>query len=104
MNKTGWPGSWSDFYWAWWLAFASMTTKGFGESKEDREPPAAMKIFWGVVMGMLSWVLLVSGGASALQTSVIVCGLPILVLQIVMAIGFVKAMRNLNKYDVVNRR
>jgi glycine betaine transporter len=63
-----------------------------------------MKIFWGVLMGLLSWVLLVSGGASALQTSVIVCGLPILVLQIVMAVGFVKAMGNLKKYDVVNRR
>jgi glycine betaine transporter len=207
MEKSGWPGSWSNFYWAWWLAFApivglflvrlsygrtirqfvvvnmvgpaifgivwfgifgsgaiymehfqnagiaeaiskfgnevslyamfqnlpfsgftiilgalavaisfitladsmtstiaSMTTKGFGESGENREPPAGMKIFWGVLMGLLSWVLLVSGGASALQTSVIVCGLPILVLQIVMAVGFVKAMGNLKKYDVVNRR
>ena len=22
MEKSGWPGSWSNFYWAWWLAFA----------------------------------------------------------------------------------
>lgn len=207
MGKSGWPGNWSDFYWAWWLAFApivglflvrlaygrtirqfvlvnligpaafgivwfgifgssaiymdhfkqagiaetiakfgnevslyalfqhlpfsgltiilgalavaisfitladsmtstiaSMTTKGFGETKEDREPPAAMKIFWGLLMGLLSWVLLVTGGASALQTSVIVCGLPILVLQIVMAVGYIKAMGALPVYDVVNGR
>ncbi len=205
MNKSGWPGSWSDFYWAWWLAFApivglflvrlaygrtirefvvvnmvgpalfgivwfgifgssaiylehfenagiadaiskfgnevslyamfqhlplsgitiilgalavaisfitladsmtstiaSMTTKGFGEAKEDREPPALMKIFWGVLMGLLSWILLVTGGASALQTSVIVCGLPILVLQIAMAVGYIKAMGDLKTYDKVN--
>ncbi|WP_124328709.1 BCCT family transporter [Desulfonema ishimotonii] len=205
MGKSGWPGSWSNFYWAWWLAFApivglflvrlgygrtirqfvtvnligpaifgmvwfgifgstsiymehfknagiakviaehgnevslfalfqhfpmpsltmilgmlavavsfitladsmtstiaSMTTKGFGESREDKEPPAVMKIFWGIVMGLFSWVLLISGGASALQTSVIVCGLPILVLQIFMVAGYIRAMGNLKEYDKVN--
>lgn len=205
MEKSGWPGSWSNFYWAWWLAFApivglflarlaygrtirqfvlvnligpalfaivwfglfgssaiyldhfknagigeiikaagnevslyalfqqlplsgitiilgvlaicisfitladsmtstiaAMTTKGFGEEKTEKEPPARMKIFWGMLMGLLSYVLLVSGGASALQTSVIVCGLPILVLQIVMAVAHIKAMHNLKTYDKVN--
>lgn len=205
MEKSGWPGSWSNFYWAWWLAFApivglflarlaygrtirqfvlinligpamfglvwfglfgstaiyldhfknagigavikeagnevslyalfqnlpfsgvtiilgvlavcisfitladsmtstiaAMTTKGFGRSNTQTEPPARMKIFWGLLMGLLSYVLLVSGGASALQTSVIVCGLPILILQIFMAVSHVKAMRNLKTYDEVN--
>ena len=205
MEKSGWPGSWSNFYWAWWLAFApivglflarlaygrtirqfvlvnligpavfgmvwfglfgssaiyldhfqnagiasiikesgnevslyalfqqlpfsgvtiilgvlaicisfitladsmtstiaAMTTKGYGDTRTEKEPPARMKIFWGAVMGLLSYVLLVSGGASALQTSVIVCGLPILVLQIVMAVAHVKAMKNLDTYDKVN--
>ena len=205
MGKSGWPGSWSNFYWAWWLAFApivglflvrlgngrtvrqfvtvnlvgpalfgmvwfgifgsssiylerfknagiakiiaehgnevslfalfqnfplpsltmilgmlavavsfitladsmtstiaAMTTKGFGENKEDKEPPALMKIFWGVLMGAFSWILLVTGGANALQTSVIVCGLPILFLQIFMVIGYIKAMGNLKTYDRVN--
>ena len=205
MEKSGWPGSWSNFYWAWWLAFApivglflarlaygrtirqfvlvnlvgpagfgmvwfglfgssaiyldhfknagigaiikesgnevslyalfqqlpfssvtiilgvlaicisfitladsmtstiaAMTTKGYGDTVTDSEPPARMKIFWGAVMGLLSYVLLVSGGASALQTSVIVCGLPILVLQIFMAIAHIKAMKNLDIYDKVN--
>jgi glycine betaine transporter len=205
MGKSGWPGQWSNFYWAWWIAFApvvglflvrlgygrtirqfvlvnligpavfgmvwfgifgstsiyldhftgagiakaiaeygkeislfallrhlpmpgltmalgilavavsfitladsmtstiaAMTTRDFATSPENKEPPAAMKIFWGVGMGCFSWVLLVSGGASALQTSVIVCGLPILVIQILMVIGFIKAMGNLKEYDRVN--
>ncbi len=205
MGKSGWPGSWSNFYWAWWLAFApivglflvrlghgrtirqfvtvnlfgpalfgmawfgifgstsiymehfkgagiakviaehgnevslfalfqnfplpsltmilgmlavavsfitladsmtstiaAMTTKGFGDSKEDKEPPAFMKIFWGVLMGAFSWILLVTGGASALQTSVIVCGLPILILQLFMVAGYIKAMGNLKEYDKVS--
>lgn len=81
---------------------ASMTTKGFGETREDKEAPAPMKIFWGVVMGLLSYVLLISGGIGALQTSVIVCGLPILVLQLIMAYAYIKAMMNLKEYDLVN--
>lgn len=81
---------------------ASMTTKGFGMGNDDREAPAPMKIFWGLLMGLFSWLLLITGGASALQTSVIVCGLPILVLQICMAAAHIKAMMDLDKYDVVN--
>ena len=207
MEKSGWPGSWSNFYWAWWLAFApivglflvrlghgrtirqfvtvnlvgpalfgivwfgifgstsiyldlfenvgiakviaehgnevslfalfqhfpfsgltmvlgmlavaisfitladsmtstiaAMTTKGYGDGSGEKEPPALMKIFWGILMGAFSWILLVTGGASALQTSVIVCGLPILFLQLAMVAGFIKAMRNLPEYDRVNSR
>ncbi len=44
---------------------------------EKMEAPAASKIFWGILMGALAYVLLTTGGASALQSSVIACGLPI---------------------------
>ncbi len=81
---------------------ASMTTKGFGETIDDKEPPAPMKIFWGLTMGLLSFVLLITGGINALQTSVIVCGLPILILQLVMVYSYIKAMLNLKEYDLVN--
>ncbi|SKC35836.1 BCCT family transporter [Maledivibacter halophilus] len=81
---------------------AAMTTIGFGKSKEDVEAPAPMKIFWGCSMGLLSYVLLISGGASALQTSVIVCGLPMLILQLAMGIGFIKTMKNLKSSDLTS--
>lgn len=80
---------------------ASMTTLGFGLDSQEKEPPAIMKIFWGLAMGLLSYVLLISGGASALQTSVIVCGLPILVLQLAMVVAYIKAVNNIKEYDVV---
>lgn len=80
---------------------AAMTTKGFGLTREEVEAPPVMKIFWGVSMGLLSYVLLISGGVSALQTSVIVCGLPILILQLIMVISYIKAMGNLKEYDLV---
>lgn len=79
---------------------ASMTTVGFGKSKEEIEAPAPMKMFWGLTMGVLAYVLLIGGGISALQTCVIVCGLPILVLQLVVAISYIKAMKNYKKYDL----
>lgn len=81
---------------------ASMTKIGFGETKEEKEAPAPMKIFWGVAMGLLSFVLLISGGIDALQASVIICGLPILVLQLFMAYAYIKAMLNLKEYDLIN--
>jgi glycine betaine transporter len=80
---------------------ASMTTRGYGESMEEREAPAPMKIFWGVGMGLLSFLLLITGGARALQSSVIVCALPILVLQIAMVVAYCKAMFDLKTYDIV---
>jgi glycine betaine transporter len=80
---------------------ASMTTKGFGLESEGKEPPAPMKIFWGFAMGLLSLVLLISGGTSALQTSVIVCGLPILIMQLAMVVSYIKAVTNVQEYDKV---
>lgn len=79
---------------------ASMTTVGFGKTREEVEAPAPMKIFWGLAMGILAYVLLIGGGISALQTSVIVCGLPILVIQLTVAVSYVKAMKNYKKYDL----
>ncbi len=45
-------------------------------SKGAYEPTLWMKVIWGVFMGMLSVVLLVSGGLKALQTASIVAGSP----------------------------
>lgn len=72
---------------------AGITTTKFAKTGKSTEPPGSMKIFWGLLMGLLSWVLLTSGGASALQASVIICGLPILVLLLMMVAGFIKAVR-----------
>lgn len=71
---------------------AGLTTAGFGESGNKLEAPPSMKVFWGFMVGVLSWVLLISGGVAALQASAIVCGAPILVLLLLMSAGFIKSM------------
>ena len=82
---------------------AAMTTKGFGETREDMEAPGAMKIFWGALMGLAAWLCLATGGTKALQTASIICGLPILVMQIAMSLGMIKWFKRQERFDVVSR-
>ncbi|SHJ27399.1 glycine betaine transporter [Dethiosulfatibacter aminovorans DSM 17477] len=83
------------------LTLSTMTTVGFDDAGNEQNPPRPVTIFWGVLMGAIALILLLTGGAKALQTSVIVCGLPIIVLQLVMAGAHVKAMINAKDYDQV---
>ena len=82
---------------------AAMTTKGFGSSRDNLEAPGAMKVFWGVAMGLAAWLALAGGGTQGLQTTAIICGLPILVVLIVMSVGLVKWFRNQKEVDKVSR-
>ena len=82
---------------------AAMTTKGFGESSENLEAPGAMKIFWGALMGVAAWLALVAGGTQGLQTTAIICGLPILVMQIAMMFGMIKWFKNQKDFDKVSK-
>lgn len=82
---------------------AAMTTKGFGQSREEMEAPGIMKIFWGAMMGVAAWLALVAGGTQALQTAAIICGLPILVMQICMVLGLIRWFKNQKTLDKVSK-
>ena len=82
---------------------AAMTTKGFGETREDMEAPGIMKIFWGTLMGAAAWLALVAGGTQGLQTTAIICGLPILAMQIAMMFGLIRWFRNQKDFDKVSK-
>ena len=69
------------------------------ETKSEQNAPASVKIFWGVLMGLMAFALLYSGGVSAIQTASIVCALPILALMLVMAVSYIKSMRNYKEFD-----
>lgn len=82
------------------LTIAEITCKEeMLNKRKDKSAPSSVKIFWGVLMGLMAFALLQSGGLNALQTAVIVCGLPILILMIFMAIAYVKSMINNEKFD-----
>jgi choline-glycine betaine transporter len=62
-----------------------------------------LKIFWGIIMGAMTILfLMVAGttGTKALQTSSIVVGLPIVMIEMLALISLVKALRNRNKESV----
>ncbi|MEG0379776.1 MAG: BCCT family transporter, partial [Eubacterium sp.] len=82
------------------LSISAMTLKQFKDEKGEAAPPKLINIFWGAIMAIMAYVLLMTGGIDALQTSVIVCGLPISVLMIFMMASFYRSMKNLKTYDL----
>ena len=83
---------------------SAMTTVGFDKSGNENEPPKIVTAFWGILMAVITIVLLYTGGENsmkALETSVVVCGLPIIFLQVLMAASYVKCMKKCKEYDVV---
>ena len=67
---------------------------------DDKNAPVMLKVFWGLLMGLMAFALLQSGGINALQTAVIVCGLPILILMLFMAAAYIKSMLHHEEYDL----
>lgn len=72
------------------------------EVTEDGEQKSSifLKVFWGVSIAIMGFILIQSGGLTAVQTSVVICGLPILVLLIVNALAFIKSVTNREIYDL----
>lgn len=65
----------------------------------DLKSPLFLKIFWGLIMCLLAFVLLYSGGLDAVQTASVVLGFPILILLLLLAVSLVKGLKNYKKYD-----
>lgn len=62
-------------------------------SMGSEHPPARYRIFWGLSIGAVAGVLLLSGGLKALQTASIVAALPYSVVLILTTVGLYKALR-----------
>lgn len=81
------------------MSISQMTCKSVADETGESSPPKIVSIFWGIIMALAAYALLISGGTDALQTSVIVCGLPLCLLLCFMMAGFVKSMSKLEIYD-----
>ena len=69
-------------------------------AKSDNFAPWPLKVFWGLMMSFIAYVLLYSGGLVAVQNVSIILGLPILILMIFMCISAAKGYKNYHEYDV----
>jgi choline/glycine/proline betaine transport protein len=61
------------------------------------DPPAKLRIFWGVAIGAVAAVLLYSGGLQALKTASIIVALPFSVVLILATFGLCKSLYNEGK-------
>jgi choline-glycine betaine transporter len=71
-----------------------------GVSPESPEPKLPMKIFWGILVGMVAVVMISSSGIGGIKTLSNLGGLPALFIELVLLAGLVKIMVNPAKYDV----
>ncbi|WP_130863848.1 BCCT family transporter [Bacilliculturomica massiliensis] len=85
------------------MSIAAMSLKEFEDETGEAKPPRIVSIFWGVMMALAAYILLITGGedaTSALQTSCIVCGLPIGIVCCFQMAAHFKAMKHLDIYDL----
>lgn len=69
-------------------------------SKGQYEPKTSMKVLWGLFLGLLALVLLVSGGLQALQAATIIVGTPFAVALIFMLISLLKILESEKKQEL----
>lgn len=57
-------------------------------------PPRYIRSIWGALEGGIAAILLLVGGLSAVQTTAVVVGLPVLILEVLMIFALLKALRS----------
>lgn len=55
-----------------------------------------LKVFWGVMISTMGFVLIHSGGLETVQTSVVMLGVPILIILLINCVSFIKATTKKN--------
>ncbi len=61
--------------------------------KGDPNPPAKLRVLWGVSEGAIAAILLFTGGLGALQTASVVSGFPFMIVMFFMVYSLLKALR-----------
>jgi choline-glycine betaine transporter len=59
----------------------------------NKDPNRFVRLVWGVVIGLLAAVLLLSGGIEAVQHAAVVFGLPFAIVMLFMCWSLYKALR-----------
>ena len=86
LARTGWVGNNHTFYFTWWMVFAPFTGLFL------------IKLAYGRTLREV--VLLYTGGRGAIETVVVICGLPTGVFLLAMMLSHCRAMRHYKEYDL----
>ena len=83
---------------AYTTTLGGMSTTGI--SPKSPEPSAKIKIFWGLIIGVVSWVMISSSGVDGVKMLSNLGGGPALILDLLICLAIVKVAINPKKYDV----
>ncbi|MCF8069225.1 MAG: BCCT family transporter [Desulfobacterales bacterium] len=73
-------------------------------SKGELEPRLPMKLIWGLLIGSLAIVLLITGGLKALQTAAIVSAFPFAFIMIMILISLYKLLKKVKDDEAAARK
>ena len=80
---------------------AGMTAADRSENEiGEQKSPVLLKVFWGAAIALMGYILLLSGGLDSVQHSVLVLGIPVLIILLINAVSFIKATTQREKYDL----
>ena len=82
---------------AYTTTLGGMSTTGI--SQENPEPSIKMKIFWGAIIGVVTWVMISSAGVNGIKMLSNLGGGPALLLEIMICVSLIKVALNPKKYD-----
>jgi glycine betaine transporter len=82
---------------AYTTTLGGMSTSGI--SPEDPEPSMQMKIFWGVIIGTVTWVMITTAGVDGIKMLSNLGGGPALILELIMSVALIKVAINPRVYD-----
>ncbi|AUS94983.1 BCCT transporter [Clostridium thermosuccinogenes] len=82
---------------AYTTTLGGMSTTGI--SPKSPEPSAKIKIFWGAIIGTVSWIMITSSGIDGVKMLSNLGGGPALVLELLICISLVKVALNPKTYD-----
>ena len=82
-------------------AMAGMTAMDRSENEiGEQKSPLFLKIFWGAAIALMGYILLLSGGLDSVQHSVLVLGIPVMIILLINAASFIKATTHREIYDL----
>lgn len=70
----------------------TLSSMSLKEASESEEPPATLKLFWGILLIAVALVFTLSGGIEGIKIVKSLCGMPIAFLAVAMLVGFIKYM------------
>ena len=80
---------------------AGMTAADRSEDESgEQKSPLFLKIFWGAAIALMGYILMLSGGLESVQHSVLVLGIPVLIILLINAASFVKATTHRLEFDL----